>query len=320
MDIVCMGEILIDMFPVEIGRSMMDVSAFYPKPGGAPANVAVAAARLGRKTAFIGKVGDDAFGHSLVEELKSQGVETRGLLIDPVVRTTLVFIAMPDPHHAEFVFYRNPGADFCITPAELDLRLLQSTKAFHCGSLNLTNEPARSATHTGIDTARSAGALISFDVNYRPSLWPGAHEALKQIDLVIPKADLLKINEVELNLLTGSNDLETAPRYLLERGPKLIVVTLGENGSFFCTSAGQGSVPAFQVETVDAIGCGDAFVAGLLTRLTEDKDWVSQLDPQHLQIAFRYASAVGALTALKRGVIPALPDAAQVQDFLAQHS
>ena len=316
MDLVCLGEILIDLFPAELGRRLAEVSAFLPKPGGAPANVAVAAARLGKKSAFIGQAGDDIFGHRLREILAGEGVDVRGLRFDPDRRTTLAFIAMPDEHSAEFVFYRNPGADLGLLAEELDLALLASTRAFHCGSLSLVAEPARTATHTALRLARQAGALISFDVNYRPSLWQNPREALDCIWAVLPQVHLLKVNEKELELLTGGGDPDNAAPALLAKGPALIAVTFGAGGSYFFTAKASGYVPAFQVLTVDAIGCGDAFMAGLLCQLVSEDDWRSELSAEHLQQVFRYASAVGALTALKHGVIPALPTADEVSAFL----
>ncbi len=192
MDVVCLGELLIDMFPVEMGCRLVEVSAFSPKPGGAPANVAVAAARLGAQSAFIGKVGEDAFGHYLAEVLDQAGVETCGVRFDRQARTTLAFIAMPDANSAEFLFYRNPGADTRLHPDELDRSLLQSTQALHFDSLSLSDEPARSATLEAVRLAHAVGALISFDANYRPSLWSNRQQAVDQIMAVIHQVDLVK--------------------------------------------------------------------------------------------------------------------------------
>jgi fructokinase len=325
MDIICLGELLIDMFPAEMGRRLVEVSAFHPKPGGAPANVAVAAARLGAKSAFIGKVGDDAFGRFLIDTLAHEQVDTGGMRLDPTARTTMAFIALPDPNHAEFVFYRNPGADTLLRPDELDHELLQQAAVLHFGSVSLSVEPGRSATLAAVRLAREAGALISFDVNYRPSLWPNPAEALEVILNVLPQVHLLKVNEVELELLSASNDLDSGSQKLLERGPALCVVTLGPHGSFFRSTQSGGHVPGFTVPTVDAIGCGDAFVAGLLTQLLSllaggpvRGSWRDQLTLERLSRMLRYANAVGALTATKQGVIPALPTAADVSAFLAQ--
>jgi fructokinase len=316
MDIVTLGEILIDMFPAEIGCRLADVSAFYPKPGGAPANVAVAASRLGKQSAFIGKVGNDPFGYSLIKVMKENGVETRGLRLDNEARTTMAIIAMPDKHSAEFVFYRNPGADLCLRADELDEELLAETKILHCGSLSLVAEPARSAQFQAVGFARQHGAMISFDVNYRPSLWPDAETALEQIWKMTAVTDLLKLSENELVLLTGSSDPQQGCDMLLKEGVKLVAVTLGAKGSFYCCQAVSGFVPAFSVETVDSIGCGDAFAASLLVKFSELRDFQMAFNKDYLDDVFTYANAAGALTALNHGVIPALPDAVQVENFL----
>ncbi len=318
MDVLCLGELLIDMFPAEIGRGMTEVSAFRPKPGGAPANVSVAAARLGAQSGFIGKVGDDPFGYYLEEVLKAEGVDTQGMCFDPHARTTLVFIAMPDVHSAEFVFYRNPGADMLLHPDELPESLLQSTSWLHFGSLSLIDEPIRSAATKAIEIARAAGGLISFDVNYRPALWSSAEQAYQRVMTTLPLVDLVKVNETELALLTGSEELESGSQILLSHGPKLCVVTLGAEGSFFHNGQEGAFIPGFEVETVDATGCGDAFIAGLLTQLVETDQRTLEFTPDQLKAALRYANAVGALTALTQGVIPALPNTKQVEDFLVR--
>jgi fructokinase len=317
MDIVTLGELLIDMFPAELGKSLAEVSAFRPKPGGAPANVAIAARRLGAQTAFIGKVGDDAFGYHLRDVLRVEGVDTRGLRFDALVRTTMALIAMPDENTAEFVFYRNPGADTRLRADELDEDLLRSARAFHFGSLSLTDEPARSATQAAVQIAERGGALISFDVNYRPRLWSDPDEAATRIRAMLPFVNLVKVNEVELPLLTGTDDLDRGSAALLEIGPSLCLVTLGPRGSYFQSEQGGGRVPAFAVNTVDATGCGDAFIAGVLTRLVAaGANWRDRLGPGWLRDTLRYANAVGALTAQTQGVIPALPRAHQVNEFL----
>ncbi len=318
MDVVCLGELLIDMFPLETGRRLAEVSAFLPKPGGAPANVAVALTRLNKNSAFIGKVGDDAFGHFLIETLVREGVETKGMRLAVDARTTMAFIAKPDVFSAEFVFYRNPGADMLLRADELDQDLLVQTKALHIGSISLINEPSRTATQEAVRIAKEAGALISFDVNYRPSLWPSATEALTTIEQMLPKADLIKVNEAELELISGVGDFSIGSEKLLGRGPELCIVTLGAEGSYFRSHLGEGIMPPFRVQTVDAVGCGDAFMAGLLSRLTGYKDWQEALEPEQITGDLRFANAVGALTALAPGVIPALPTAAAVDKFLQE--
>jgi fructokinase len=318
LHILTLGEILIDLFPSQIGTAIAQVHAFYPKPGGAPANVAVAARRLGASTAFIGKVGDDAFGRHLRDLLEQQGVETQGMRVDPWTRTTLAFIAMPDEHTAEFVFYRNPGADLQLKTDELDRGLIERARSLHTGSLGLVDEPCRSAVLQAVEWARQAGSLVSFDVNYRPSLWPGPEQALEQIRSLLPLANLLKVNEAELALLTGTRE-PSAARQLLDLGPELVILTLGAHGSFYAGHDIWGYIPAFPVHTVDATGCGDSFIAALLVCLTREPDWQQNLNNSFLEEALRFASAAAALTAQTQGVIPALPDAGQVQQFLTHH-
>ncbi len=319
MDIVCLGEILIDFFPAEYGRRLVDVSAFIPRPGGAPANVAVAARRLGSQAAFIGKVGQDAFGHLLAQTLAAEGVDIHSLTFDPATRTTLAFIAKPDAATSEYVFYRNPGADLKLSILDLDFDMLHTCRALHIGSLSLGDEPARAATHAAVQMAHSGGGLVSFDVNYRPSLWPSAHKALEQIRTMLPRVDLVKVNEDEALLLTGSSDPQIAGPALLQSGPTLAILTQGARGSYFFTRGVTGYLPSFQVQAVDATGCGDSFIAGLLNRLTRQPDWRSQLNQSHLTLAFRFASAVGALTATRPGAIPAMPGLEEVENFLASH-
>lgn len=316
MDFVTLGELLIDMFPAETGRRFSEVSAFIPKPGGAPANVAVAGARLGAQTAFIGKVGQDFFGESLADALQREKVETRGIRFDPDARTTLAMIAQPSAHQNEYIFYRNPGADQRLRPDELDRELLRSTRALHIGSLSLSDEPSRSATFEAVRIARQSGAVISFDVNFRPALWHSQADALVQIAAMLPNADLLKVNETELELLTNTADVEGGSALLLARGPKFVIVTLGAAGSYFRTAQSGGYVQSFRVEAVDSTGCGDSFVGALLTRLTRS-GWESP--DAHIREALQFANAAGAITSTRRGAIPALPTLQEVNDFMQDH-
>jgi fructokinase len=312
MDIVALGELLMDLVPAEKGKRLTEVSGFSPKPGGAPANVAVAAARLGASAAFIGKVGQDRFGEFLRDVLLHEGVETRGLRFDADARTTLAFIAQPDENN-EYLFYRNPGADQRLRPDELDRELLSSARALHIGSLSLTDEPARSATLEAVRLVREARGLISFDVNYRPALWRSRAEALSEIAAFVPQARLLKVNETEAEFLTNRTDVEKAAGLLATRGPELVVVTLGAKGSYFHSAGTRGYVQGFRVEAVDSTGCGDAFMGALLAQLAQHG--FRDLET-HLQTALAYANAAGAITATRRGAIPAMPTAAQVEEFL----
>ena len=326
--LLAMGELLVDMFPDRIGCRLAEVNAFFPKPGGAPANVAVAASRLGIQSGFIGKVGADHFGYHLEQVLQTEGVDTSGLRFDQDARTTMAVIAMPDEHSAEFVFYRNPGADQRLRTEELDEALITSSQVFHVGSLSLTDEPARSATFHAVQVARANGSLVSYDVNYRPSLWADPAEALTQAKRIIKQADLVKVNEGEAALLAGieeltadnQNQLELAAGEILGMGPALVVVTLGPGGCFYKTAANAGFSPGFTVDTVDAIGCGDAFMASLLVGLVELGDWREKLAQESLSSVLRFANAAGALTSTKKGAMPAMPTRAEVDEFLSNQN
>jgi fructokinase len=323
IDILCLGELILDMFASETGKDFFSVSAFIPVAGGAPANVAVAGARLGARTAFIGKVGEDAFGRRLEAVLKGYGVDTRGMRFDPLHRTTLNFMTLPDPNRTEMLFYRNPGADMLLAPEDLERTLLGSTSVYHFGSVSLAVEPCRSAALEGARLARKAGALVSFDVNYRPSLWDSEARARSEIEAALPLADIVKVNEAELLLLAGTSNAASGCRKLCERGPVLSVATLGPNGAAWGTHGAAGSAPGFTVEAVDATGCGDAFMAALLVRLlaamhgpADRLGQLAGLEAGVLESAVQWANAAGACTARKKGVMSALPDTSDVEGLL----
>lgn len=318
IDIICLGEVLIDMFPAEVGKGLTEVSSFRPVPGGAPANVAVAGSHLGLQTAFIGKVGEDAFGRHLADVLKNHHVDTRGMRFDKTARTGLAFIALPDADNYEILFYRNPGADMRLKSSELDFKMLQDTKSLHFGSLSLAQEPSKTATLQAIETVKQTNGLISFDVNYRPTLWESPHQFRECITPAISKAHVLKINEIELEILTGATEetMGLACEDLLKKGPQLVVVTLGPHGCYIRNQKGDVRLKGFFVTTVDATGCGDAFIAGLLSKLVTQEKHCDDLDMDDLKLFGSYANAVGALTAQSKGVIPALPFKEQVDIFI----
>lgn len=318
MDLTCLGIILVDMFPMEIGKPLVEVEAFSPKPGGAPANVAVAAKRLGASTAFIGKVGEDLFGHWLKDILEKEGVETTGMSYAPDARTTMAFIAMPDENHAEFVFYRNPGADTQLRESDLDVTLLQNSKALHFDSLSLTHERYFEASLKAIEIVKKAGGFISFDVNYRPTMWRSPEDALQAAKAVLPLCDVVKVNETELILLTGEPSPETGGEAILDLGGKLCLITLGEKGAYYQTRFERGYMPAFKVKTIDAIGCGDAFLGAILQQLTTYPSLTEALEAGKMEEIVRFAAAAGALTSTKRGALPAIPHRSEVEAFLSE--
>jgi fructokinase len=315
MDVVCIGVAIMDMFPSEYGKHLTEVPYFIPAPGGAPANVAVAAARLGIKSAFIGKVGEDIFGRYLAKVFESHGVNIKGMRFDKTACTTMNIHAKPDEKTTEYLFYRKPGADTLLRPDELDHDLLRMCKILHFDSLNLTHQPTRDATMEAIKIVKDNSGIISFDVNYREPVWETRQDAIDSILETIPCVDIVKLNDDELLLLTGSNDPEIVAKGLLDLGPGILLCTMGSKGSWVFTKNEAIFVKAFNVNTVDTIGCGDAFVAGFLTLYIKEKV-DGDVNLVKLRELLIYANAVGALTATKKGVIPALPDKKEVDEFL----
>lgn len=316
LDVVSMGEALIDFLADRPGVTLTQAKMFTWAAGGAPANVAVAAAKLGLASGFLGKVGDDPFGHFLKQTLDGCGVDTASVLMSRRARTAIAFVALPTPDNPQFVFYRNPSADMLIRAEELDKEYLARARCFHFGSISLISDPSRTATLAAAQMAREAGAWVSFDPNYRPALWP-ARLARDCILPVLPTCDLVKLNEEELRLLTGKRDPVEGGRELLAQGPKVCLVTMGERGSMYVTPRSSGHVPGFPVNAVDATGCGDGFMAAAIRGIIE-ADELAHLGPGDLEEILHYANAVGALTATKKGGIPALPTTGQVDAFLAQ--
>ncbi|XP_075504874.1 putative fructokinase-4 [Primulina tabacum] len=304
--IVSFGEMLIDFVPTVSGVSLAEAPGFLKAPGGAPANVAIAVSRLGGRAAFVGKLGDDEFGHMLAGILTENGVTAEGVSFDTGARTALAFVTLRADGEREFMFYRNPSADMLLTPDELNLDLIRSAKVFHYGSISLIVEPCRSAHLKAMEVAKQAGALLSYDPNLRLPLWPSEEEARVQIMSIWNKADVIKVSDVELEFLTGSNKIDDESALSLWHDDlKLLLVTLGEMGCRYYTQSFRGSVDAYRVETVDTTGAGDSFVGALLCKIVDDHSIIQ--DEGRLKEVLKYASACGAITTTKRGAIPALP-------------
>ncbi|XP_057490467.1 fructokinase-2 [Actinidia eriantha] len=309
--IVCFGEMLIDFVPTVSGVSLAEAPGFLKAPGGAPANVAIAAARLGGKTAFVGKLGDDEFGHMLAGILKENGVSGDGITFDKGARTALAFVTLRADGEREFMFYRNPSADMLLTPGELNLDLIRSAKVFHYGSISLIVEPCRAAHLKAMEVAKQAGALLSYDPNLRLPLWPSAEEARKQIMSIWDKAEVIKVSDNELEFLTGSNKIDDESALSLwHNNLKLLLVTLGEKGCRYYTKNFHGTVDGFHVKAVDTTGAGDSFVGALLCKIVDD--WSVLEDEAKLKEVLKFANACGAITTTKKGAIPALPTQAEV--------
>jgi fructokinase len=307
MDIICVGELLIDFLPMQSGVSFEEVREFRRVPGGAPANVAVGAAKLGLKAAFAGRVGDDRFGKYLASVLKKNRVDISQLQYDKNARTTLAFISLPTPNTREFQFYRNPGADMNLDWRDFDNSFIQEAGILHFGSITLIEEPGRTSTYEAVGTARDAGAVISYDPNWRPTLWPSEKRAKEIITAAVPLSHVIKVSHEELELISGTSDLEKGSNIILDMGPKICLVTLGDKGCFYAAGDFSGHIPSFKVNTVDATGCGDSFVSGVLYGINDKGlEEISQKEDS-LQEILKYASAAAALTATQKGVIPSLP-------------
>lgn len=320
-DVVCLGEALIDFIPLESGVSLMEVSGFRKAPGGAPANVAAGLSKLGKTSAFVGKVGDDPFGRFLEKTFADSGVDTSRMLFDPFVRTGLAFVSLTSEGVPEFMFYRNPSADMLLSPGELDRDFIRSARAFHYGSITLIGEPSKSATEAAIRCAVEGRLLISYDPNLRKPLWPGLEQAKEQMLAAMVYPHVVKVSEEELAFLSGTSDLSDGSSRLMSAYPniRLLAVTLGSEGCYYRTAKAENRLQAFSVQVVDTTGAGDGFVAGMLSQLLDavaSPDEISDLDEARLREVFRFANAVAALTTTKPGAISALPSLQAVQELI----
>lgn len=232
-DLVALGEILIDF--TQEGVTASGQKIFVQHAGGAPANVLVAASKLGSKTAFLGKVGTDAHGRFLKTTLEAEGVETKGLILDSNFFTTLAFVELDESGERTFSFARKPGADTQIQKEELPLEILKQSRIFHVGSLSLTHQPSYETTFYAVKYAKEHGAMISYDPNYRASLWESEEIAKEVMRQMIPYTDIMKISEVEMELLTDQSTPEAAATCLINQGVQIVLITLGKDGAYLYT-------------------------------------------------------------------------------------
>ena len=303
MDVTALGELLIDFTPC--GESEAGQKLFEQNPGGAPANVLACLSKFGKKTAVIGKVGQDMHGQFLKEVLEKSHISTQGLQMDENVFTTLAFVALSEAGERSFSFARKPGADTCLTSEEIDETLICDSKIFHIGSLSLTAEPAKSATFHALQIAKDAGCLISYDPNYRAPLWNSKDEAITGMRSVLEYVDLMKLSDEETALLTGEENPEKAAELLVEKGITIVVVTLGEQGCLVCTQEGCVQVPGFQANLVDSTGAGDSFWGGFLKCILETDKILEKLTLNEIREFAVFGNAVASLCVEKRGAIPA---------------
>lgn len=308
LDVVALGELLIDFTPH--GVSDQGQPLFERNPGGAPANVLAALAKLGRSTAFIGAVGEDAFGRYLEDVLAQSGIGTDDLKFTLEAKTTLAFVHLDASGDRSFSFYRLPGADHMLRAEDVNREQIDAAKIFHYGSISMTHEPSRTATLETAAYARSKGLLISYDPNLRLSLWENEEVAKERIREGLQYADVVKLSEEELLFLTGTNDLEAGTKQLLEKFPllRLLLVTLGADGSYCRAGDVTASHSGYKVEVQDTTGAGDAFLGGILFTLL-NKSEVAQNDwnAEQLVSMLAFANAMGALAATGKGAIPSMP-------------
>ncbi|NCB92131.1 MAG: carbohydrate kinase [Clostridia bacterium] len=312
-DVTALGELLIDFTPY--GDSEAGMALFEQNPGGAPANVLAAVSNLGLKPAFIGKVGDDMHGALLKDTLDKIGVDTSGLMVDPNFFTTLAFVSLKNGERS-FSFARKPGADTQLASEEINLDVVKNTKIFHCGSLSLTDEPARSATFFAVKEAKEAGAIISYDPNYRPLLWKTEEDAIEKMRSMVPFADIMKISDEETKLLSGKEDPVEAAEELLAQGVSCVVVTLGRDGALLKTKDIQVQAKGKDRKAVDTTGAGDSFWGGLLSRIALNNVKPGELTKEQAEEYLNFANAVAGLCVEKRGAIPAMPTLEQVMNEL----
>lgn len=313
-DIVALGELLIDFTEAGYGKDGMKL--FEQNPGGAPANLLTAASHMGCRTAFIGKVGADMHGIFLKETLKNEGIDTRAVVEDANYFTTLAFVEIDKSGERNFSFARKPGADTMLRKEELDKELISNCRIFHFGSLSLTAEPSKSATLEAVALAKKAGAIISYDPNYRASLWKNQCTAVEEMKSVVSLADVMKVSDEESLLLTGMTSYEEAADELLAMGLKLVAITLGNQGVLVARKDKKEIIEAFQVESVDTTGAGDSFWGGFLSCFLSFNQSIDQMEWGNIKKCAITGNAVAALCVQKRGGIPSAPNKETVNSYI----
>lgn len=310
LDVVALGELLIDFAALSADE------AGYPtmkaNPGGAPGNFLAALSKYGASTAMIGKVGTDAFGQLLLETLKQAGIETRGVLRDPAVFTTLAFVTFDGRGERSFSFARKPGADTQLAWAEVDKTLLDECRVFHFGTLSLTGQPAREATQKALAYVKSRGKLVTFDPNLRLPLWNSGEEAKEQILWGLSQADVVKISDEEVSFLWDCSPEEGADRLLEEYGVSLAMVTLGPEGCYLKNAKGSVRAASPKVKAVDTTGAGDIFGGSAVSRLLKLEKGPAELSQSELEEIARFASTAASLSTQRSGGIPSIPPEKEV--------
>ena len=315
IDVAALGELLIDF--THNGASAQGNPFYEANPGGAPCNVLAMLAKLGKRTAFIGKVGDDQFGYFLRQVGLEAGISMDGLVVDTHSHTTLAFVKTAENGDRDFSFYRDPGADALLTPDEVPEDIIAGAKIFHFGSLSLTGEPVRSATQKAVALARSEGCILSFDPNLRPPLWGSLEQAREQINWGLAQCDVLKISDDELLFLTGERDFNAGAAKLNAQFPnlQLVNVTAGAQGSISYYQGLRVFQPGLSLGgVIETTGAGDTFCACVLNFLLEHG--LEQLTSEELSWMLRFANAAAYLVTTRRGAIRSMPEPEQVLALL----
>ena len=310
-DVIALGELLIDF--TESGLSAQGNPLLEVNPGGAPGNVLSMLQNYGRKTAFIGKVGKDMFGRLLLEAVGSCGIDTKSILEDGKVHTTLAFVQTFEDGDRDFSFYRDPGADMMLRKEEVDTNLLKNTKVFHFGTLSSTHEGVREATRYAIDVAKEAGAVISFDPNLREPLWKSLEDAKAEIAYGLGKCDLLKISDNEVEFMCGTDDYDKGAQMLIDRYHiPLILITMGREGSrAYYKGMRVESAPFLQDNTIETTGAGDTFCATSIHTVL--KYGLDSLTQENLMELLTYANAAASLITTRKGALRVMPTLEEVE-------
>lgn len=314
-DVTALGELLIDF--TENGKSNQGNPLFEANPGGAPCNVLAMLAKLGHKTAFIGKVGNDFFGEQLKNAITEVGIDSAYLRMDDEVHTTLAMVHTYPDGDRDFSFYRNPGADMMLTEAEISESLMKDSRIFHFGTLSMTHEGVRAATKKAVGIAKEAGALISFDPNLRPPLWKDMDEAREQVLYGLGYCDILKISDNEIQWLTGKSDYTEGVEWINERYHiPLILVSMGKEGSraYYKDMIVEVN-PFLQKNTIETTGAGDTFCGCVLYYICEHG--LAELTEDNLREMLTFANAAASLITTRKGALRVMPERAEIMELLS---
>ena len=312
-DVVALGELLIDF--INNGISAQGNPLFEANPGGAVCNVLAMLNKLGHKTAFIGKVGEDIFGHQLKKVLDEINIDTAGLLMDKEVRTTLAFVANDETGERSFSFYRNPGADMMLRADEVSEEAIRSARMFHFGTLSMTHELVREATKRALDMAKENGLLISFDPNLRESLWDTLENAKTQVDYGLHYCDVLKISDNEIQWFTGEEDFDRGIKILQDKyHVPLILLSMGKEGSRAYYKDLRVEVPGFiQEKTIETTGAGDTFFGSCLHFVLEKG--LEDLKESDLKEMLTFANAAASIITTRKGALKVMPAEEEVRSL-----